>query len=423
MDGEKISDILLYMVIGDALGSSMNGLSREHIASVFKRITGYIDPMPALKNRAFKWEKPGLYSSISQLNILFALLLLSKKRFTLSPNEYADIIAHTPAAPDSETGIFRRPDAAAGAYIKSLLQGKKHEPFRRTAPELPLLMLHIGLLAKSPEAAVRQALSLAASVCIEAFSVAGAGIYAGLISALPSRALSMDNIREASVESTKASVKLIGEEAASMFDSGINPLSLKHAAEVYLKAFSLCGEENSDELLISLVNEELKASVTRLTVPHPLALLSGSFNLIYRQGGRPETLFAAAAQGGAAGLFTAAAGSFAGMLNPAADIPDRLAEELVNKKRIMKLSEALGKQRTDDDLIADFLASEQSLTAKFLEELKAKIKNDRAKPKQPMKNERLRTEEALARHIAESWTKIDKAKWKKEKQRRERRGS
>jgi hypothetical protein len=63
--------------------------------------------------------------------------------------------------------------------------------------------------------------------------------------------------------------------------------------------------------------------------------------------------------------------------------------------------------------INNFFQSESSLTRKEIEEYQSKLKH--YKKPEKLTNNRKTLEEKMAQHIVESWTKTDKAKWKKEK--------
>ncbi|MCL2026341.1 MAG: hypothetical protein FWG92_06010, partial [Leptospirales bacterium] len=93
---------------------------------------------------------------------------------------------------------------------------------------------------------------------------------------------------------------------------------------------------------------------------------------------------------------------------PVDEFPAALIDGLVNRRRLLSIVEAIANGSASDRLIGEFMDSELSLTAKAFEEFKAKNKN-----KEPKK--KAKTGKVELPHTVESWTKLDKAKWKKEK--------
>ena len=111
--------------------------------------------------------------------------------------------------------------------------------------------------------------------------------------------------------------------------------------------------------------------------------------------------------------------SLCGQIAGAGDDSDwargRLMRDLVNKRRIVGIAGAISSGKITGALLEDFLSAEASLTAKEMEEHAARNKHHprSGKPAQS----RGEAERRMAKAVAESWTKTDKARWKKEKSR------
>ncbi len=69
------------------------------------------------------------------------------------------------------------------------------------------------------------------------------------------------------------------------------------------------------------------------------------------------------------------------------------------------------KEKITEEIIQDFISGEASLSAKETEEKNAKLKHVKIKIKK--KKSRHEMEKELSNHVVESWTKFDRAKWRK----------
>ena len=78
--------------------------------------------------------------------------------------------------------------------------------------------------------------------------------------------------------------------------------------------------------------------------------------------------------------------------------------------------DALAAGAVSPEALDDFIRSEASLTGKEQEELKARLRHTKKKQRSGPRT-RAEKEKELARHVVESWTKYDRARWKKERQR------
>ena len=409
----KKNNVLLYTTVGDALGTPLDGLSKGHISSVFKKIEGYIDPLLALKGKTEKWRKPGLYSATSQLSILFALNMY---KGAFSVHKYIDLIANSPDLPNSISGIFRYPDNVVKDFIISCHNNGSAS--MQPSATLPLITFPLVLHEKSDY--IPFICTFANHMSRDIMTIAGCAIYADIMSNfIRTNNISSKDMLHAAIENAKSTVLQTERESSVIFESGINPESLISAMKVYVSSLESVAEgtnEEREKRLLAIVNTVLKTPATRLTIPHPLAIIPYSLYLVYKHRGIPESIFSIAEEGGACGALTACSSSFLGILNEAEDIPSTLIDGLVNRKRILSIIKSISEQKVLPSLIDEFINSELSLSIKAFEELKARTKtrSTPAKTAKPLSNE-----QQLARHVVESWTKLDKAKWKKERRRNE----
>ena len=399
MNSEKIYSILLHTVVGDALGTPLDGLSKGHIASVLKEINGYVDPLPALKDKTERWKKPGLYSYISQFIILFSMVSLSGH---FSVKRYMEAAAFSPEFSGTGLGIFRYPESMVKIFIQNCFAGNMNVPVTALPSQsLPLLVLHLGLFSESRAQVILNSCELAKHISPDLTSIAGAALYAAFIWDFMSQKInSLSDLLHAAGESAAESVSFFKNEPAAVFAIGLNPDSLVQAAALYAEAFT-----GAESRILDILNLRLKTPVSRLTVPHPLALMPYAMRLSGINGG---DLFKIAQEGGSTAVLTALAGSFIALTRSADELPAALVDALVNRKRLLSVIESISNRSAPERLISEFMDSELSLTAKAFEELKAKNKN-----KKPEK--KTKTWNTKQPHAVEAWTKLDKARWKKEK--------
>jgi hypothetical protein len=216
---------------------------------------------------------------------------------------------------------------------------------------------------------------------------------------------------------------LMESESADIFNAGINPDSLLQSARAFIRSIEATASggdrDTIEKKLVDNLNSTLKTPVTRPTVNHPMVIIPRSLHMASHYASAPaEGLFSAVGEGGAAAASGACSGSFMGLLNEAGSIPPNLTEELINRKRITGIIESVVNSRSPRDLCEDFIRSEAALTAKERDEWKARTKNIKTPAADRKKEQSAHDREArLAKHVVESWTKYDKAKWKKERRR------
>jgi hypothetical protein len=405
-------------LIGDALGRAFEGLTRAHIRAHCRASDNYIDATPLLKGNMHRWTKPGLYSAQGQMMLVVALACTQG---FFDEKKFGELIDRCAEGGDDAQGLFRNPPP----FIHTLLQrrsGGGDSPTQRaftTAGMLPLT-IPLSLAAPSHQQLLSDVIRLCLALSMDASSQAAALSFAGLIYSLTREDYACnDSIAEAAVMSTDSVCERIGSSPGRLFSAGTNPETLLHHCKqlgTMLSSISSCsGIAESEKTICSAMNQFLKTPITRATVDHPLALYPYAIALVNcHDGDAPAFLYRCASLGGA----TTSLVSLVAAINLAAGFDqhssDTLAENLANKKCIATLSRALLKSSVSDELIQDFIMGEKGLTAKEAEERKAKLKHVKPGKKKAEAPQRDR-EQGLTQHVVESWTKIDKARWKKER--------
>ena len=222
-------------------------------------------------------------------------------------------------------------------------------------------------------------------------------------------------VRE-SAAAARALADVVESNSAALFEMGVTPDTL--AAELGGIAGLLTEMEgagslaDAERMICARVNRSRAAPVTRATVGIPAALFPYAIGLCAFHHDGASLLFRAVSEGGATAPLAALAGAIGACCGETV-VPDALLMNLVNRRKILALLDSLTGNGGAPDA-DDFFQSERSLTAKEEEELRARLKHSRKKPK-PRPSTRADRERELSRHAVESWTKLDKARWKKER--------
>src|SRR3990172_3851613 len=138
MDG-TIRNILLSAIIGDALGSGVDGFTKGHIHARYRDMDDYIDPEEALKGRLNMWRKPGLYSSISQFMLI---LSMACARRGACIDYFGRSVAGSPEVSGYGPGVFRHPDGIEQNFISRM----KDEQEKSNVPTSPGVRIIPALL-------------------------------------------------------------------------------------------------------------------------------------------------------------------------------------------------------------------------------------------------------------------------------------
>jgi hypothetical protein len=203
------------------------------------------------------------------------------------------------------------------------------------------------------------------------------------------------------------------------FDLGANPESLRSAAALYHTIFNELAVvrdiESAEKIICAHAAPAMKNPPSHAPADHPLCLLPFAVFISGTRSEPEDILFAAAAEGGSSSVVCSLCGQIAGAGDDSDWARGRLMRDLANKRRIAGIAQAIASGKITGAVLEDFLSAEASLTAKEIEEHAARNKHHprSGKPSQSRGD----AERRMAKAVAESWTKADKARWKKEKSR------
>jgi len=413
--------MLLGAIIGDALGTPLDGMSGGHIRAVFGEIAGYIDPEKGLKNRMERWKKPALYSSLSQLMLLASFPAAGRRGPELLP---AVTMESFPALENSDFGIFRHPGSAIRDFLRK--RGFKHGETGapQDSPDTAPVIVVAPLAAEGPPRDLELLQTARASALTRnAHAVAGAVLVSKLLLLL-SGVEGAGSPLAAAMRAAGETVAAFKDKTAEIFDLGLNPDSLIEAAGDFLRVLPAAERatslDNAEKEIAEKTNPVLRSPVSRATVNHPLLVIPLAVCALDIYCDIPEKAPCAVASRGGAAAIT---GSLTGMLVGAAFgdscIPEDLLRGLVNRKTVITCVEAIADGSVPADMVSRFIEGEIPLTAKEAAEYHARLRHYTPRKKKAPKT-RGDAERELSRHVVESWTKLDRAKWKKERERRNR---
>ncbi len=414
-----INKILTSSAIGDALGTQMEGMSKAHIAASFKNIQTYPDNLAALKGKVHRWSKPGLYSSITQIQLL---TLFSFKRNRFNYKSFISTLKNLPEVQNHEYSILRHPGRIEKNFLSRI---KTHEAITAVSSSpsssiMPSCAL-FSFTEKGYEIQADNVLSFVREFTHDISTLCGALFLVKLISGRIHTSPHNDNILTAAISASKETEKYIKDKSPVFFDLGMNPdyVSAEQSAftEIFENCMTAVSEDKAEEIICSFLNRRLKTPVKRATVDHPLAIIPFSVFLCSRSFNHEENiLFHAARNGGSSAALASLTGILASCFIKDFDIPQKLLDDLVNRKRILALTESLSEMNGSDKLMRDFIETEAMLTTKEIEELSARTKHIKTTDVKKRRN-RTDKENDLTKITVESWTKLDKAKWRKEQKR------
>lgn len=401
-------------ITGDAAGYTLEGLKKNHIRAVFHEISGFTDAAPALKHGMEKWRKPGLYSSITQFMILAGAC--TEKRF-FNTEKFKDAIINAPELPDLDYSYFRDPGAAEKFFISNagVPAGEKprfSHPCARIIPaSIPALLAGIN----------------SENLIIPVFryvSMFTADIPTAISSALLVHIVDGFNtgntgpLLEQAISSSETVSSYFEDNQHQLFELGYNPDYVMTDAKrisAIIQKISLSGSISSaEQIIITEINKSLKTPVTRASVNLPFTLFPFALSIAAYTPDPSGVFLSAAAEGGASSALAAIAGSLA-CAKHGSCIPTALEEGLVNRKKILSMIADIAAGRNREQTIKELSSQESSLTKKEHEEFLAKNRKSVRKKPSAAEKKQSRPEDVLSKHVVESWTKLDKAKWKKEK--------
>jgi len=408
-----IADIIFSSIIGDAAGYTFNGMKKNHIKAIFREITGFTDPAPALKDNMHRWKKPGLYSSISQ-NTLITAACIDKRGLNIP--DYIKTYENTPEVSGAEFSIFRDPGEAEKNFIFRIKNGEaagKHfnMPCSRLLP--PVLAL---MLIRNEKEHLISAVKYISLYTHSSSTIAGAIMLQQLIKDLITE--KDRKILEIAVNSAEKTVSEIINNQNRIFECGINPDYIVSESNSLLELFKELDYSktpaNYEKIICAHAEKKKTDAITRASVNLPETILPMAVILSDLCTGPEKILINAMQEGGASSPLTSLSSSITTAFY-GVNIPENFTSDLVNKKRINAIIDLIAEDKNRSSIINEIYSTEPGLTIKELEEHKAKTKNLPVTKTRKKEKTRGEFESELSRHVVESWTKLDKAKWKKDR--------
>lgn len=408
-----ISDMIFSAIIGDAAGYTLCGMKKNHIKAVFKEIDDYTDPAPALKDNMQRWKKPGLYSSISQ-NMLITAACTDKK--TLNTDKYLKAVKDSPDVNGSDYGIFRDPgEAEKNLILRVKNDGTSDHHFsmscsRLLTPTLPLLLINNGneqiiSAVKYISLYTRNSTTIACSIFL-------LQLLKDLVSGNSS------GILDTALHSAEIAKNEIISNQNRIFDSGHNPDYIISGSDYLLDLFKKLNEKSNpadyEKIICTHADKNNTDSITRGNVNLPETILPMAIMLSERCP-EPERIFSIAAREGGASSSLVSLSAAITTACYGIHIPENFKSSLVNKKKISNFIDIISEDKNRASIINEIYETEPGLTVKELEEHRARNKNIPQSKTRKKEKTRGEFESELSKHVVESWTKIDKAKWKKER--------
>ncbi len=410
---DKIRGILLNSILGDALCTAIDGLSKGKILSDYKEINNYIEPLLNRKT-IDKWRKGGLYSSISQFMIISSFSLTKPRKYT---DMFMEMIERSISTYSDKYSIFRHTGTAEREFIKTMQKRSQAvRYFDRPCTRVVPIVFPLSFSEESADSYFRKTADIMGRFTSDEFTISGAMILLEFLAGSIKTSAASNNLINRAIDAAESVSRYIKKNTHIVFDHQLNPDKLLAHSKSYYDIFcELNNEDQKDKAELKIIdnlNRYLKDPVKRATVNHPLAIIPYAFYIVRHLRKNPkDILFNIAYEGGSSAPLASVAGAVTGSLYGTSFTPEVLIENLVNKKKVLSIIGSITEKRISSKIMEGFIKSEIALTQKEHEEFHARSK---LKKETPKKNSRKKEKEALlTKHVVESWTKLDKAKWKK----------
>lgn len=402
---------LVGIITGDALSAPFDGLSPGHIKTNFPNISSYTDTIKALKNNTHKWKKSATYYSLSQLVIISSISALNRR---ISANDFIKNIYDDRVIESSNTSFLRSTD-----YLTEFIFDNKSNFKAENIPSLalPIISASIALFYPSKSNDIEEKIfEFNTGLTHNIDTIIHSMIFSRLATEIDQNNDFAKSLKQA-VNFTKT---FISNNQPELFKSGFNPDIFNEHYNFLEQLYDriIVNPDDSESIIIEEVNNISKNYIKRVSVNDINALIPYSISFFLQKDLSQINLYKLIYTGGCINSIAVYFNAINGLIYGENSIPEILKQDLTNKKMIFKLVEKISDDKATMKDIDEFKNSEIMLTQKYLEEYHAKNKKQNTQnPGKNKKIKKLTREEQLSKHVVESWTKIDKAKYKKEKQR------
>ena len=416
MTNESMKNILIAVTAGDASGYIFEGMKKAHIKSVFRKIEPFPDPEPALKNNMHKWKKPGLYSSITQFMLLNGASIEKK---SWNRDKFRKIVKDSPELPGLDYSYFRNPDPAGRKFI-SLLKNPQEQgesPFILPSSAVIPSAIPILLSSSDYENLIYSVISYSMLFTIDPGTAASAVALNMLIKDII-KSDKQKGLHEISAHSLTKTAAFAQDHEDVIFRAGINPdyiiSRLIFLRDILLKTADFDTINECEEAICSEAEKTAGKRITRASINMPEIILPYAVSIAARCSNPGDIFLTAAYEGGSSSALTSIAGSVASAYHGDI-IPENILAGIINRKKLLSLIELIQSEKGRNGISEEMNRSEPPLTLKEEEEYNSRNRKNPDKKSGKKPKTRKDAEAEIAKHVVESWTKIDKAKWKKER--------
>lgn len=416
MKNESIKNVLIAVTAGDASGYIFEGMKKAHIKSIFRNNEPFPDPEPALKNNIQKWKKPGLYSSLTQF-MLLNCASIEKKHW--NREKFMQMLKDSPELPGLDYSYFRNLDAAGRNLISLVKNPREQErnpfslPCSGVAPSaLPLLDS-----SGNDENLISSVISYSMLFTNDPGTAASAIALSLLIKDLINSNKQI-GIHQASADSLAKTEIFAKAHEDIIFSSGINPdyvsSRICFIRNILDKTINIEKIDECEKIICKEAEKLSQSHIARATTNFPETLLPYAVSIADRCKNPEDVFISAAYEGGSSSALSSMTGSIASAFYGDI-IPDELLAGIINRKKILSLIACISSEKERKTIFSEMIQGEPPLTLKELEEYNSKNKKNPDQRNKKKPKTRKDAEAEISRHVKESWTKIDKAKWKKER--------
>ncbi len=397
----KSSYLVQASIIGDALGYPLDGMRGPHLRAVFPDIREIVDPAPALKEKMDRWRKPGLYSAQGQLQVL----ALASGR-----GHDPDFLIHSALTKGrDDRGIFRTTGGHLERFLVSRKKGTGTSP--GAGPSTEACALGVALLDHPRP--LDELLAWLSVLSIDTWTAAASSFVLESLLLLREGSSTLSKLAE-------ASLKIIRENQPLFFDHGFNPDEiLRRGESIYELVLEIDRTSSLDEsidIIMKQTARKIDPGIKKALPSHPFPALGLVLALRrFRLDEGIPALYQALQQGGPTVFTASMTGIFLAMEGVKLN---EIGYDLANRKELMTTISRLTPGRWKEKELKSYIESESGMIMKEEEERKAKLRNVREpapgkkKSREQKKKEQL---QKMTNHVVESWTKVDKARWKKER--------
>lgn len=404
------NNFLSRIIICETLTLPFDGMSSGHIKTHFDTINEFTDTASALKNKMHLWQKPALYSCISQTILLISSLTTIKD---MNPQTVLNIIETNNTIENYNYSFLRNPDFLLKRTIDNA-SSSPHENENIESLILPLTSAAQRIFFPIENASILNSileyiLFFTSNEETIVFSIFMNFLIEALTKPTPG------NFLDLSIISADETILFCEDNQPLFFEKKINPDNIISFAKTIKNLFLdlIKDPSNYNNIILNYLNSQTKNNVTRITVEKCISVIPHA--IIIASGNVQENLQSIIKKGGSSKYTSAYYGALSSFQNMNDIYPKTLTETIINKNNLFDFIDKITNSKIKFSDVNSFFESEIPLTKKMIDELNSHNKKGKNIVKKKTKKKYLSKHEQLSRHVVESWTKVDKARYVKEK--------